>query len=215
VGKNTRGYRLRIARERLGLTQGEAAQKVGLALSTYSSKERAQSPKGRDFKWEEAKDLAKHLNVDAHWLYSGEGNTPELPAENVSASSLTVVSLDTTGIIGWFGEPTGEGSLYGFDSERIRRPCFARPETVAVEVKGRGIGEGMLAFFDDERQPLAPGVKGLTILGLADRRILIRKVSPCPTAPTGFTIEPYGEGQEHVDPAKVEWAAPVIAILPR
>ncbi|MGC2781584.1 MAG: hypothetical protein WA418_38700 [Bradyrhizobium sp.] len=84
-----------------------------------------------------------------------------------------------------------------------------------MEVKGRGIGEGMLAFFDDERKPLASDIKGLTILGLADRRILIRKVSPCATAATGFTIEPYGDGQGQVDPAKVEWAAPVIAILPR
>jgi transcriptional regulator with XRE-family HTH domain len=207
--KNTRGDRLRIARERLGLNQADMAKKLGLAVSTYSSKERAQQPGGRDFKWEEAKGWSPHLQCDASWLYTGEGASPVIARAKASGSP-TRVEQHTTPVIGWFGVPTGEGSLYGFDADRLERQGFATDRTVALEIKGRSLAEGMYAFFEDHREPFKPGgLQGLAVLGLEGNRIVLRRVK-------GAEIEHYETGSAQVvDRTRIVWASKIVAIAPR
>lgn len=77
VGMNTRGDRLRFARERAGYTSGRAAAAaLDIPASTYNSHERAGQPGARDFGTEEAQFYAGRYNVDAIWLLTGSGEPP-------------------------------------------------------------------------------------------------------------------------------------------
>jgi transcriptional regulator with XRE-family HTH domain len=225
--RNTRGARLRKARERLGLTQNETAEKLGIPPSTYSSKERAQQPGGRDFKWEEARDIARHLKVDAQWLYTGEGTPPDGEAEAPKhdgaaaprrAKEPTRTSNRPIPIVGYVGASTGEGALYGFAHDQfdeVSRPSMPE-KAVAVEIRGKSFGplmDGMLVFYEDVRRPVTDDLIGsICVLGLADNRILLKKI-----VRSGGTWRLLSNSPDEapIENAKIEWAAKMIAITPR
>lgn len=210
--RSTPADRLRQAREALGLTQEEAAKRIGIAPSTYSSKERAHVPGGRGLKWEDAVRFSRHLDVDETWIFTGKGKGPKRPADNVAPYEDTIARPLTTPVVGWFGVPTGEGSLYGFNTEAIPRPCFANENTVAIEVKGFSLAEGMFGFYHDVRMPMRKDASGLMVIGLSGKKIVLRRVRPEPGG--GSRIEPY-VSSETIDRSKIEWASPLIAIMPR
>lgn len=61
------GLRLRAARQRAGLTQGELSKRTGIPQSTISTAERLGNGSS------ETPVYAKACGVDAHWLATGEG----------------------------------------------------------------------------------------------------------------------------------------------
>jgi phage repressor protein C with HTH and peptisase S24 domain len=220
--KTTRGDRLRMARERLYRFSTEAARALGIAPSTYNSHERAQLPGGRDYSPEEARKYARFFKVQASWLLTGEGQTPKVPRDGHldSADVLPEIKRNTTLIKGYVGASTGSGSLYNFASdqfEEIDRPRFANDQTVAVEIKGKSNGplmEGMLVFYDDVRSPVTDDLVGaLCVVGLADDRILLKKILRGPGG--SFRLLSNSNEEPPIENAKIEWAAKMIAIAPR
>jgi len=210
----TRGDRLRAARLARGLSQSAAAKALGIPPSTYSAHERAQTPGGRDFNPEEARNYARLFKTRVDWLMTSNGPPPQGVdrIENVRVGPVGRRKGKTL-IKGYLGASTLTGALYNFGPddrfEEIARPSFASDWTAAVEIKGKGAApliDGMLVFFDDNRAPVTDDLVGSTcVIGLADNRILLKKIERAP----GGTIEEVIEG------AKIEWAARMIAIAPR
>ncbi len=62
------GARIALIRKRADLTQDELAQKLDMPTRTLSSYERGES----DPRWDWVVDLAGVLNVDLHWIMTGE-----------------------------------------------------------------------------------------------------------------------------------------------
>jgi transcriptional regulator with XRE-family HTH domain len=89
--------------------------------------------------------------------------------------------------------------------------------TVAVEIRGDSLGpvfNHALAYFDEVRKPVTTDLIGkLCVVGLADGRILIKKITRSKTSPKLFHL-----AGQHGDPildTPVEWAAKVKTIVPR
>jgi transcriptional regulator with XRE-family HTH domain len=228
IDLRTKGERLQWVREQLGLSRAEARERLGMSTSTYSSYEAAEqgASNSRNFSYEKTEEIASKLGAPsaAHWIYTGKGARPK-----VNSGASAEPSPDTpkpqpratapvpraiVPVVGFFGAPTGEGSLYGFDSEEIARPCFATDATVALEIKGRSLAEGMFAFFNREASALGPSHIGrLCVLGMDHNRILLRRIAD--DGKKQAMILPYNDVDAQIDKRKVKWAASVIAIAPR
>jgi transcriptional regulator with XRE-family HTH domain len=229
IDLRTRGERLQWVREQLGLSRAEAKQRLGISTSTYSSYEAAEqgASNSRNFSYEKAEEIARKLGAPsaAHWMYTGKGARPKVNSDDARAEpspdtskpqprATAPVPRATVPVVGFFGAPTGEGSLYGFDTEEIARPCFATDATVAIEIKGKSLAEGMFAFFNREASALGPSHIGhLCVLGMDHNRILLRRIADDGKKQT--MILPYNDVDAKIDKRKVKWAASVIAIAPR
>jgi transcriptional regulator with XRE-family HTH domain len=90
------------------------------------------------------------------------------------------------------------------------------PQTVAVEIRGDSLGaifNRWLVYYDDVRRPVTSDLlRALCVVGLADDRILIKKLHPS-TVPGVFDL--ISEHEAPIRGARVEWAAKVKAMTPR
>ena len=91
------------------------------------------------------------------------------------------------------------------------------PESVAVEVRGdsmRGIAEdGWLVYYDNRRDPPTDDLIGeICVVGLTNGEVLIKKLIRG-RKKNHFDLESAAAPTMH--DVKVEWAAPVISIVPR
>jgi hypothetical protein len=210
IALRTRGQRLRAVRELRGYkSQGDAAKELGVPLSTYSSYERAQAPGARDFSFEQAQEWSKLLRCDPIWLYTNQGTPPKGIGTGVI---IPVDEASKMPVVGYFGVPTGEGGLYGFIAEEVDRPCCAVDETVAVELKGKSLAEGMLAVYHDRKSPLEACPAGMAVFGLDDNKLLIRQVVRKDNL---LSLKPYNADETPVDLTSIRWAERIIAIIPR
>ena len=77
----TRGERLRTARQKKFRSARAAAMALGVPVSTYGAHERAESPGGRDYGPEAARIYARHFEVEPDWLVMGgeQGAGPAAP----------------------------------------------------------------------------------------------------------------------------------------
>lgn len=222
--KTTRGDRLRAVRTAKGMSQGAVARALGIAQSTYSAHERAQSPGGRDYNPEEAREYARFYKVQTSWLVTGEGNPPKFlgGAEHLDSEHVLPPAGERkkTLIKGYVGASTGAGALYNFahdQFEEVDRPDFATERTVAAEIKGKSLGplmDGMLVYYEDVRSPVTDDMVGsVCVVGLSDDRILLKKIVRGPNG-TYRLLSNTGD-DDVIENAKIEWAARMIAIAPR
>lgn len=192
--------RLRAARIERGFEDAKAAAKFfGWNYTTYSQHERGE----RGLKRETAAKYAKAFRKTAGWLITGDSDRPGYVP-----------------IVGYAGASPDGSILFGDGDSHfgeVALPYGAGPNSVAVEVRGdsmRGIAEdGWLVFYEERREPPTDDLIGeYCIVGLPDGRVLIKKLAR-------------GRKKKHFDlesaagatiyDAKVEWAAPVSAIVPR
>jgi SOS-response transcriptional repressor LexA len=93
----TPGERLRTARENAGFRSArEAAQMLGISISTYNSHERAGEPGARLFKIDAARLYARRFGVSAAWLLTGEGTATV--AANEAPARVEVHAVAVRGI---------------------------------------------------------------------------------------------------------------------
>lgn len=199
-----------------------------MSLSTYSAYERAErgGTGSRNFSYEQAEDITKKLGAPsaAHWIYTGKGTAPALAGSNVVPVPTTRAApgerkVTTVRIVGYVGASSGEGALYGFAQDQydeLEAPPFAGQNTVAVEIKGKSFGplmEGMLVFYDDVRRPITDDLVGsICVVGLADSRILLKKIV---RKNGGFQLLSNNNQDPPIENAEIIWAAKMIAIAPR
>lgn len=194
--------RLRWARERAKFrTAADAARALGIPYGTYSGHENS----GRGIPRDRVAFYARKYKVPVQWLLNGEGSPDgsTVPIVGIAGASPDGSVLYSEGQ----GE-LGDAPMVPGGSER----------TVAVEVRGdsmRGIADdGWLVYYDNRRDPPTDDLAGeVCVLGLADGRVLIKKMIRG-RKKHHFDLESTG-GQPTIYDARVEWAAPVIAIVPR
>lgn len=89
-------------------------------------------------------------------------------------------------------------------------------KTVAVEIRGDSLGSifnTWLVYYDDRHDPpRAELLRKLCVVGLADGRVLVKKLMKG-SAPGLFNLE--SQTQSTIEDAVVEWAAPVKIMMPR
>ncbi|WP_207211385.1 MULTISPECIES: XRE family transcriptional regulator [Rhodoplanes] len=199
-----RADRLKQARENAGLkSPREAAKRHRWNENTYKAREGGL----RDFGVEEAKEYAKAFGVSWIWLVSGE--EPQSPANRAP------VMVPLVGYVGAGAEAYFFAGSQG-ELDRVDAPDGAGPNTVAVEIRGDSLGsffDRWLVFYDDVRRPITPDLIGkLCVVGLADDRVLIKKVQRSRTKGLFHLISQF---EPPILDVAVEWAAKVKHMVPR
>lgn len=148
----------------------------------------------------------------------------EKKARKIKADEIAVIreylELDTmVQIVGSVAAGDGE-VYYGLanddPAETAPAPPGASLDTVAVEIKGASLGEGLngwLAYYNDRREPLTSDLVGrLCVIGLADGRVLIKIPAKAPGG--RFHLKPNATGETLFD-CEVAWGARVIHLAPK
>lgn len=119
------GQRLKQARLRAGLTQGQLAQQVGMtqaAIGALETRDSRQSTK--------AAELARTLAVSLEWLTSGEG-----PMEREARPSTTVTHINsrqrTADELEFIGHMDAWDSHTPLDADEVELPLFREVELAA------------------------------------------------------------------------------------
>lgn len=104
------------------------------------------------------------------------------------------------------------------DYEEVPAPPGSSDKTVAVEIKGSSMGkalESWLVFYDDVRSPVtADQINQLCVVGLADDRILIKKIERKPSGRAGYRLISNAD-EPPIEDATIEWAALVTSMRRR
>ncbi len=190
--------RLRWARQQHGkyATPTEAARAFGWPVSTYLGHENGDRNPSRLA----ARRYARAYRVRWEWLLEGDGPS------HFGARLVPVVGHVAAGAEMYF--ESGQGPF-----GEVERPPGTEGTAVAVEVRGDSLGpfSGWYAYFDDRRESPSREVIGqLCVVGLADGRILIKRLAARPKA---RHLHLWGAGGEPLQDQRLEWAAPVTALL--
>ncbi len=116
--------------------------------------------------------LAPILGTTVPWLADGTGPDGIVEAQPGTVPLIGYVGAGAEAVL--FGE--GQGQY-----DEVPAPEGATDDTVAVEIRGESLGElfdRWLVFYDDVKRPLSSDMMGkLCVVGLADGRILVKKVA--------------------------------------
>lgn len=194
--------RLQQARAKAGFaTPTEAANAYGWKEVTYLSHENGT----RGLRPAVAQRYAKAFKVPAEWLLYGKSKPtgrPERPRQ------VPLVGHVSAGSEAYFW-PAGELG-------EVDAPDGATESTVAVEIRGESLGsifDRWLVFYDDVRRPVTNDLIGrLCVVGLADGRVLIKKIQRS-RAKGLYHLISNTEGP--ILDASIEWAAKVKNMVPR
>jgi transcriptional regulator with XRE-family HTH domain len=187
--------KVRAARERLKLSLEALAHDIGISTSQLSRIETGE----REARVGEVKRLSSRLNVPIAELV-GDEFAPRCPVVGLAnAGSDSVI----------FSE--GQGPF-----EYVEPPEGSSKDTVAVEVRGKSLGEifdGWLVFYDDVRTPPTPQMMNqLCVAELDDGRVVVKRIT------RGQRRDRFNLSSNVEPPiydAKIAWAARVIAMKPK
>ena len=214
---NTRGERLRIARERHFRSARAAAKALGIAISTYGAHERAETPGGRDYGPDEAKKYARRYKVSPEWLLTAAGDGPADGAA-FEADAPDESGPRTVRVKGYVGAGA-EAHFYAVqqgDLDEVPAPDDATENTVAVEIRGESLGplfDRWLVFYDEIHRPVTADLIGkLCVVGLESGQVLIKKIRNG-RAKGLFSL--VSQNEDPILDVSVEWAARVKHMAPR
>lgn len=190
------GNRLKDLRNRKGWTLDEAAERFGLSRGGYIKLERSERRLNSDY-------IAKAASV-------------------FGVPQSDVIAPDGVPVVGLAGGGPGGAVLFGFGDGELGEapvPPGVTEDTVALEVRGnsmRGIAyHGWYIYYDDRRSPLTEDMLGEPcVLGLPDGRVVVKVPFQGRTAGR-FDLESANPAYDTMRDQPVEWAALVIAIVPR
>lgn len=151
------------------------------------------------------------------WLLEKD-HGPDVSSEDVAASLSARPKGRTVRLVGYVGAGA-KGHYYRLADEdytEVEAPPGATDQTVAVEIKGKSLGDlldSWLVYYNDVRSPVEPDLYGeVCVIGLSDDRILIKKIVS--NGRGGFSLIS-NNNEPTIENAQVEWAAKVIDIRPR
>jgi hypothetical protein len=100
--------------------------------------------------------------------------------------------------------------------DSVRAPDDMSPETVAVEIRGESLGalfDRWLVYYDEVHRPVTPELIGkLCVVGLADGRVLIKKIQRSKARGLFHLIS---NTEAPLTDVAIEWAARVKSMQPR
>jgi len=195
--------RIALARKQRGWSQQRLAEAVGAAQTTVSSWERGRTEPGR----EDVRRIADSLGVPVAEL---ELDSADRAGDNGGPGAAPLVGFVSAGSRAHFFAD-GQGPF-----GHVRAPDGATESTVAVEIRGDSLGpffNEWLVYYDDRREPVTPDLHGhLCVVGLADGRVLIKKLKPSQTAGLYHLLS---QTEEPILDVAVDWAARVRSMSPR
>src|SRR5262249_14168490 len=201
---NTRGERLRIARERVFKTSRQAAQALGIPFPSYWQYEHAELPGGREYGAEKAERFARRFRVTPEWLLTGRG-------EGIGESD-PIVPPDTAKVpvVGHVGAGA-RAHFHAAAQGDVDLPPGGTASTVALEIRGESLGKifnRWFLYYDSVRRPATPDLMGrLCVVGLADGRVLIKELQGGRSRGRFSLRSP---NQAPINDIAVDWAAGVI-----
>ena len=172
------------------------------------------------------KDLAKHLGVTHPQISRLLSGKRQLKANEIGP----VAEFFGGQVPAWIGQGNvvpvvgyvSHGSSVHFYDRCDSAPAFAAAppgsgkSTVALEIKGNGLGsalKGFLVYYDERQEPMnAQLLRKLCVGGLADGRVVVRTIMQG-TKPGLFHLLSDTEGLE--EDVEIAWASPVTAMLPK
>lgn len=192
----------------LGLSATKASKLAGLSEDAIRNLRRArQASDRRGVTTRTISAIARVLRTSPTWLLEGTGE------EEAAALDRGVVPL--VGYVGAGAIATFYSTAQGpFDE--VPAPEGATRDTVAVEIRGESLGsffDRWLVFYDDVRRPVtADLIHKLCVVGLADGRVLIKKIERSKTRGLFHLLS---QTETPIFDAELEWAARVKTMTPR
>jgi hypothetical protein len=149
------------------------------------------------------------------------GVLSDVSSEDVAASMLEPARLRTVKLKGYVGAGA-QAHFYALTDdayEEVPAPPNATDRTVAVEIKGSSMGKALnswLVFYDDVRSPVSDDqINELCVVGLADDRILIKRIERKSNGRAGFRLVSNNPEEPVIEDPVIEWAALVTSMQRR
>lgn len=187
---------LKDLRKSRGWTHDEAADAMGISRGQFIKLER-----GERNLTERTIGLAARAFGVPRAAVIGDGPTPR-----------------QVRVIGYVGA-NSKTTLYDVaevDLDEAPAPPGATDKTVALEIRGKSLGElfdRWLVLYDDVRRPVTADLVGhLCVVGLEDGRVLVKKVRP---AQKRGLFNLISETEPPMLDVALRWAARVISLQPR
>ena len=209
--RSLRGVLRRVERrlKALDLTAQAASENAGLSKDAIRNLRRAAegNPNRSGISSRTAQGLARALKTNLNWLVDGTGD------EEIDTDRGRMVPL--VGYVGAGAEAhfyaVAQGNL-----DEVEGPDNSSAETKAVEIRGDSLGslfDRWLVFYDDVRSPITPDlINRLCVVGLADDRVLIKKVRQ---GSKRHLFNLISEREPPIEDVQIEWAARVKTMVPR
>jgi transcriptional regulator with XRE-family HTH domain len=173
--------RIRVERQRRGMSQKELGAAVGITQAAIEKIESGKTAKSRY-----VSDLLRYLGLK-------EG-VREVPVVGYVSAGDTSVHYTDQGVM-----------------DTISGPDDTSEVTVAVLIRGESLGpafDGWYAFYDDVRHPPSPDLMGeLCVVGLPDERVLIKQIRAASVPGLYHLISQAGDAP--MTDVRVAWAARV------
>jgi len=138
--------------------------------------------------------------------------------QRASRSAMRKTTISEVPVVGYVtaGAEEHRLPLSPGEFDMIAAPENVTDKTVAVQIRGLSMGalfDRWYAFYDDVRSPFTDDlVNALCVVGLADGRVMIKKVTPS-RKPGFFNL--LSENAPAIKDVRIEWAARVKSIAPR
>lgn len=198
---------LRALVQRIG-TQALLAERLGGGISQPQISRWLKGAAPEVGNYQRIIDLAKNQEVIS-----------DFQSEDVAASLPDPIRRKTVQLKGYVGAGS-EAHFYALadeDYEPVDAPPGATDQTIAVEIKGSSMGkalESWLVFYDDVRAPVSTDqLNELCVVGLADDRILIKRIERGPRGT--YRLISNNPDEPPIDNAQIEWAALVTSMRRR
>lgn len=201
--------RLAAARRDAGYpTATAAAEALGVKEPTYLGHENG----SRGFKRDSADRYARKFHVALEWLLTGKGQRDRRPLSSADPGVARSVPL-----VGYVGAgATTHFFANDIPLDEVPAPVGATESTVAVEIRGDSLGsffDRWLVFYDDVHRPVtAELINRLCVVGLADGRILIKKIQRSKARGLFHLLS---QTEDPLLDVEIEWAARVKNMVPR
>lgn len=195
--------------EVVGLSASRASVEAGLSKDAIRNLQRAAQGKApsRGVSSQTVGKLAPVLRTTPGWLLDAAGDSDIEQPEG--QRQVPIVGQVGAGSAAYY-VPSGE--LGETDP-----PDSSSPDTVAVIIRGESLGpvfNGSLLFYDDVRRPVTQDLEGrLCVVGLADGRILVKKLRKAPGRRRYHLLS--NTSEDVITDVEVEWAARVKTIRPK
>lgn len=190
----------------VGLSESRAAKLAGLSDSAIRDMRRAlkSGRRGAGVSTRTINALAPVLETSPSWLLDAVGDEE---------------GEGTVPLVGYVG--AGDAAHYYAVSQgeldRVAAPKNATKDTVAVEIRGESMGPLLnrwLVYYDQVHSPVTQDMFGiLCVVGLADDRVLVKRIRQTPKA--GLYDLESNSGEEPIRSVTITWAAKVRSIEQR
>lgn len=205
---NTPHERLQRARKEAGYeSAADAADAMGAVPATYWGHENGSRGLGRA-----AERYATFFHVSLDWLLTGKGQPRKARS---AAQAGPEASVPLVGYVS-AGAETHFFAQDGGQLDEVPAVEGMSEATVAVEIRGESLGsffDRWLVYYDDVRRPVTSDLVGkLCVVGLADGRILIKKVQRSKARGLFHLLS---QVEPPILDVEIEWAARVKTMVAR